>query len=92
MKFEDFTYTICSQINSPSTVSYGDFRTGYLKVLEIKDGYIVELGEIIFNAFIQKLVSENDLIVFGQQCEKFRIGERENPPSYFHWNGKMIMH
>lgn len=82
MEFENL---ITDQINCPTTVKYGYIGPEYLIVLAFIDGKFVELGELIYRIRRERLASDEEIIAFGKECEKYRIGERNTPPC---WNYK----
>jgi len=73
-KFMNFEELIISQIGCPTTVKYGYIGPEYLVVLAFIDGKFVELGELLYRIRREKLATERDIIAFGKECEKFRIG------------------
>jgi hypothetical protein len=82
MNFQRICDLVTSQIKEYSTMKYLNPGTDYFTVLGIKDGKIVEFGEIAHPIIREKLFSGEDLIRFGRECEDFRLGFRTTMPSF----------
>jgi len=82
MNFQDIANLITSQIHDYSIVKYLNPGIDYLIVLGIKDGKIVEYGELAYPIIQFEHPSEEDLIRFGKECEDFRLGFRATMPSF----------
>lgn len=86
MRWKVFCDHILGQIGVEATCKYGCIATEYQYVLVVEDGKIHEIGEFIYRLFRDNLVHEEDLIQFGMECEKYRIGQRATMPSYCYGN------
>ena len=77
---KDFADKIRENIFAYCLIEYGCIGSQFLVVLIIKDNKIVPIGQILYRAYRERLASDDVLLEFGEQYEKYRIGKRKTMP------------
>lgn len=83
MNIEEFEKLITDQINCFCVARYGSIGSRYIIVLAPMNNHIVELGQCHHDVFRFGYATQKQLIEFGEECEKFRIGGRKTMPSWY---------
>lgn len=88
---ERFDKYILSQINNPTaTAEFGCVGSQYQYILCVEGGEIKPIGQILYRIHRESLGTNELLERFGQECEKFRTGNRITLPScHFFQNGEL---
>ena len=92
--FEEFDNFICRFLPEGSTCQYRGLGINYSKVLAIKDGKIIEVGEFIYRFWregLYKHEEESLLKEFSYAVKKYYDNPTGNVPSIFFVDNKLTL-
>jgi len=91
---EEFTERISKRIKQYTLIEYGCIGSQYLKVLTVKDGKIVVIGELVyvcFREYFDASYMPELLDKLGDECQKYIDGKRDTIPSLHSRENKLTV-
>lgn len=92
MTLQEWCKPITDQISVPVCVEWGCNGTRYIKLLIVKNGEIVSIGEFVYRLFSENIyVSEQLKQALGKWAENYRKDETLTAPSLCYYGGELVV-